>query len=130
MYRGHYVGRSERFNTNVQDTPDVLASFDRVVIATGARYRLGLGGFATSLLDLGLARWPVIRQVFSSPRFRDWFYYRGRRGTAKNFRGLMRPGQKVVAIGDAVRAGKSKEAIASAFSAALLEPRPMTGKND
>ena len=31
------------------------------------------------------------------------------------------PGQTVVTIGDARKAGKSKEAIASAFSAALLQ---------
>jgi hypothetical protein len=33
---------------------------------------------------------------------------------------LARPGQIVIAIGDAVKAGKSKEAIASAFEMALL----------
>ena len=47
-------------------------------------------------------------------------YYRARRGTAERFRRFVRPDQKVVAIGDALRAGKSKEAIASAFEAALL----------
>jgi hypothetical protein len=51
---------------------------------------------------------------------RDWFYVRARRGTAEEFRRLVRPGQTVVAIGDAAKAGKSKEAIAGAFSAALL----------
>jgi len=33
---------------------------------------------------------------------------------------LALPGQKVQVIGDAVQAGKSKQAIASAFEAALL----------
>jgi hypothetical protein len=33
---------------------------------------------------------------------------------------LARPDQRVIVIGDAARAGKSKEAIASAFEAALL----------
>jgi adenine/guanine phosphoribosyltransferase-like PRPP-binding protein len=33
---------------------------------------------------------------------------------------LAKPGQTVVVIGDAAQAGKSKEAIASAFEAALL----------
>ena len=33
---------------------------------------------------------------------------------------LARPGQKVVVIGDAAQAGKSRPAIASAFAAALL----------
>jgi hypothetical protein len=35
-------------------------------------------------------------------------------------RSLARPGQKVVVIGDAARAGKSRDAIAGAFEAALL----------
>jgi hypothetical protein len=60
------------------------------------------------------------RCVLSSPRFRDWFYYRARRATADRFRPLVKPGQGVVVIGDAMAAGKSKEAIASAFEAALV----------
>src|SRR5260370_6052602 len=74
----------------------------------GARYRFGLGAPAAFLLDLGLARWPPLRSLFSSPRLRDWFYVRARRGTAQEFRGLARPGQAIVAIGDAAKAGKSK----------------------
>jgi hypothetical protein len=53
------------------------------------------------------------------PLLRDWFYYRARRGTADEIKPLTRPGQIVVAIGDAAKAGKSKQAIASAFEAAL-----------
>ncbi len=109
-----------RFGTDVCRQPDLLAPFDRIVIATGARYRFGLGPLAAILLDWGLARWPGLRKLVSSPRFRDWFYVRARRGTAEEFRRLARAGQKVIAIGDAATAGKSKQAIASAFSAALL----------
>jgi hypothetical protein len=54
-------------------------------------------------------------------RLRQWFYYRARRGSADRFRRFARPGQTVMAIGDAVQAGKSKQAIASAFEAALPE---------
>jgi hypothetical protein len=100
--------------------PDLLAPFDRIVIATGACYRFGLGPFAMLALDLGIARWPGLRQVFSRIAFRDWFYYRARRGTADAIKRLAKPGQTVVAIGDAVAAGKSKAAITSAFEAALL----------
>jgi 2,4-dienoyl-CoA reductase-like NADH-dependent reductase (Old Yellow Enzyme family) len=110
-----------RFGTDVLRKPDLLVPFDRIVVAAGARYRFGLGPLARLLLDLGLARWPGLRTIFSGPRLRDWFYVRARRGTAEEFRPLARPGQTIVAIGDAVKAGKSKEAIASAFSAALLE---------
>ena len=59
-------------------------------------------------------------RLFSSPKLRDWFYYEARVGTGSRFRTLARPGQRVSVIGDAVKAGKSKDAIASAFEAALL----------
>jgi hypothetical protein len=101
-------------------TPELLRPFDRVVIATGAAYRFGLGRLPAMLLDLGIGRWPGLRQIFANDSFRDWFYYRARRGTADSFKALAKSGQKVVAIGDAVSAGKSKAAISSAFEAALL----------
>jgi len=113
-------GVSFQFGTNVTHRPEALAPFDRIVIATGARYRYGLGPVATTMLDWGAGRWPGFARLFSIPAFRDWFYYRARRGTADRFTALAKPGQTVVAIGDAVAAGKSKPAIASAFEAALL----------
>jgi len=114
-----YKGVTIRCAADVTRTPDLLSDFDRIVIATGARYRFGLGRLPAMLLDLGAGRWPGLRGLFSSGAFRDWFYYRAREGTAERFRALARPGQEVIAIGDAVRAGKSKDAIASAFEAAL-----------
>ena len=115
-----YGGVKFRFETDVADAPDVLAPFDRIVIATGAAYRFGLGSIATTMLDWGAGRWPGLSRLFSAPVFRDWFYYTARVGTADRFKSLAKPGQTVIAIGDAVRAGKSKPAIASAFEAALL----------
>jgi hypothetical protein len=97
-----------------------LVAFDRIVLATGADYRYGLGPLASGLLDLGAGHWPGMARLFSNERLRQWFYYRARRGNADRFRQLARPGQIVIAIGDAVKAGKSKEAIASAFEMALL----------
>jgi hypothetical protein len=108
------------FNTDVARHPLLLGPFDRIVIATGARYRFGLGPIARAMLASGAARLPGIRALFEQPTFRDWFYYRAREGTAPAFKNLANPTQKVVAIGDAVEAGKSKAAIASAFEAALL----------
>jgi hypothetical protein len=93
---------------------EVLAPFDGLVIATGAEYRLGLRTFVSWMLDTGMAR------LFASPVLREWFYYKARRGTAPRYAYLARPGQTVTVIGDAARAGKSKQAIASAFEAALL----------
>jgi 2,4-dienoyl-CoA reductase-like NADH-dependent reductase (Old Yellow Enzyme family) len=109
-----------RFATGVTGKRNLLAPFDRIVIASGAHYRFGLGPIAIGMLDRGIARWPVFSRLFSSPRFRDWFYYKARRETAGRLRQLGNGKQIVIAIGDAVRAGKSKEAIASAFEAALL----------
>jgi 2,4-dienoyl-CoA reductase-like NADH-dependent reductase (Old Yellow Enzyme family) len=110
-----HKGVAIRCNTRVPD----LAPFDLVVIASGARYRFGLGRAPLWLLDLGVSRWPILRRIFSSPRFREWFYYRARAGTAERVGRLARPDQAVIAIGDAARAGKSKQAIASAFDAAF-----------
>jgi len=109
-----------RFGTNVTGQRGLLAEFDRIVIATGAQYRYGLGPIAMQMLDWGAGRWPGLSELFSHPAFRDWFYYRAREGTAERFKQLAKPGQAVVAIGDALQAGKSKQAIASAFEAALL----------
>jgi 2,4-dienoyl-CoA reductase-like NADH-dependent reductase (Old Yellow Enzyme family) len=108
------------FGTDIVHQPHLLQDFDRIVIATGARYRFGLGPIARAMLASGAARWPGIRKLFERPEFRDWFYYRARAGTAPAFKNLARPVQKVIAIGDAVEAGKSKAAISSAFEAAFL----------
>lgn len=105
---------------DVQQAPDLLAPFDRIVIAAGAKYRYGLGRLPMALLDLGVGRWPGVRDVFSRPAFRDWFYHQARTPTGEDFTGLANSGQKVVVIGDAAAAGKSRPAIASAFEAALL----------
>jgi 2,4-dienoyl-CoA reductase-like NADH-dependent reductase (Old Yellow Enzyme family) len=115
-----YHGVKLRFDTDVAQAPDLLAPFDTIVIASGASYRFGLGPIATTMLDLGAGRWAGLSRLFSAPMFRDWFYYRARHGTADRFKSMAKSGQTVIAIGDAVVAGKSKPAIASAFEAALL----------
>jgi 2,4-dienoyl-CoA reductase-like NADH-dependent reductase (Old Yellow Enzyme family) len=109
-----------RFATEVRVGGEELASFDRIVIASGASYRFGLGPIARAMLETGLARRPGLSTLFSSSRFRDWFYYEARVETASRFQKLGNGRQPVIAIGDAVRPGKSKEAIASAFEAALI----------
>jgi dimethylglycine catabolism A len=114
-------GVTFRFGTDVARMPDLLAPFDRIVVATGARYRFGLESVATALLDSGAGRWPGLSQLFSNSALREWFYYKARRGTAEDFTRLAKPGQIVIVLGDATRAGKSKQAIASAFEAALLQ---------
>ena len=115
-----FKGVMFRLATDVNTLPGLLAPFDRIVVATGADYRFGFGGIADWLLDHDLARAPGLARLFSWPALREWFYYRARRATGESFRHLAAAGQKVVVIGDAMRAGKSKPAIASAFEAALL----------
>jgi dimethylglycine catabolism A len=110
-----------RYATDVAQHPIELESYDRIVIATGAEYRhRWLGAIATFMLEHGLARAPGLGRLFASPKLRDWFYFKARVATGMRLRALVRPGQKVSIIGDALHAGKSKDAIASAFAAALL----------
>jgi len=108
------------YGIDITHSPDMLANFDRVVIATGAKYRFGLGRFPGRLLDLGLGRMPGLRRILAAPAFRNWFYYKARKATGKEMRSLARAGQHVMVIGDAVTPGKSMAAIDSAFEAALL----------
>ena len=113
-------GVTFRLLTDVLDVPDELAPFDRIVIATGAGYRFGLGEPAMAMLDIGAGKWFGLSQLLSDPKLRDWFYHRGRVATGGRFKGLANDKQIVMVIGDAATPGKSKEAIASAFEAALL----------
>jgi 2,4-dienoyl-CoA reductase-like NADH-dependent reductase (Old Yellow Enzyme family) len=112
-------GVTFRYGIDVVRAPDLLAPFDRIVIATGARYRFGLGRLPMALLDCGAGHWPGLRQLFAIPAFRNWFYYKARVPSGAAIRRLARPNQAVTVIGDALAAGKSTAAITSAFEAAL-----------
>jgi 2,4-dienoyl-CoA reductase-like NADH-dependent reductase (Old Yellow Enzyme family) len=115
-----HKGATILYGIDVIAAPEPLAAYDRIVIATGARYRFGLGRLPALLLDRGAGRWPIVRSLFALPAFRSWFYDTARRGTGDHYRGIARPGQEVMVIGDAAQAGKSRPAITSAFEAALL----------
>ncbi len=114
------------YGVDVIEGPAPLARYDRIVFATGARYRFGLGRLPAYLLDRGAGRWPGVKRLFSAKAFRNWFYDKARSGTGEDYRRIARIGQKVVVIGDAANAGKSRPAIVSAFEAALL-PAPGVG---
>ena len=73
-----------------------------------------------ALLDLGAGAWPGLSRLMRDPKLRDWFYFRLRAATGRRFRGLAGRNQIVTVIGDAAKPGKSKDAIGSAFEAALL----------
>ncbi len=112
-------GVAFRHGVDVARAPEVLADFDRVVFATGARYRHGLGAVVPGLLDAGWGRLGPVKRLFRSPRLRNCFYYSARHATGEGMKRLARSGQTVTVIGDAASAGKCKEAIADAYRAAL-----------
>lgn len=110
-----------RFGVDVATAPELLGPFDRLVVATGARYRFGLAPLVECLLARRVGRARPVRRMLSSASVREWFYYRARTPSGDAVRRLARPGQKVVVIGDASTSGKSQAAIRSAFEAALLQ---------
>jgi 2,4-dienoyl-CoA reductase-like NADH-dependent reductase (Old Yellow Enzyme family) len=118
-------GVNFRFSTDVSRDATLLLPFNRIVVATGARYRFGVGPLLMGMIDRGMTRWPGIAALMTNSRLRDWFYYRARRGASSRIARLANTAQTVVVIGDAAKPGKSKEAIASAFEAALLTPPPL-----
>ncbi len=115
-------GVAFRFGVDVAQDAEALAPFDRVVFATGARYRYGLGALVPALLAAGWGHSRLARRIFASQGVRDWFYARARRGRAAQGLRPARAGQKVLAIGDAAAPAKGKQAIESAFRAALFDP--------
>jgi dimethylglycine catabolism A len=115
-----------KFNADVLAEPNPLAPFDDIVVAAGARYRFGMEPLVKAALDAGAGRWPGISKLLSKPALRDWFYYRGRTARGESFSRLKLPHQTLKIIGDAASAGKSKQAISSAFDAAFLSDAPRT----
>jgi hypothetical protein len=105
-----------RYGTRVSNVQDVSRDFDRVVVATGARYRLGMSGIVNRLLESGWGKSRLARRIFGSPGVRDWFYYRARRSAMPKLGKL--DGKPLMVIGDAATPGKTRDAIDSAFKAA------------
>ncbi|RZT85740.1 2,4-dienoyl-CoA reductase-like NADH-dependent reductase (Old Yellow Enzyme family) [Pseudonocardia sediminis] len=124
-----YIGELERacrlggvrFRYGSEATGDDLRGADLVAVATGADYRFGLGAVVPRLLRTRAARSGAAARLFASARVRDSLYYRLRtgRGAALARRLPLEPGTEVLVLGDAARAGKAREAITSAFDAAL-----------
>lgn len=107
------------YDVDIERRPEILRDFDRVVIATGARYRLGMNGIITFILNRNWGKSWVARKLFAYRSLRNWFYYKARKPTGQKYRQWVGAGQTVTVIGDALRAGKSKEAIDSAYVAAF-----------
>ena len=108
-----------RTGCDVMIEPRLLEGFDYVVVATGARYRWGLGGVITRLLSSGRIRRDPLARLVRNDRFRNWFYYKLRYGSGRNAIERLSGRSSIEAIGDAVSAGKTEDAIGSAYAAAF-----------
>jgi dimethylglycine catabolism A len=105
----------------------LLAGFDRVVVATGARYPAGLARLVRAALASGMARRRPFVGLFSRAKLRDWFYYRARIATGAGLATSI-TAPRVQVIGDASRPGKAGDAIKSAYAAACFDdPEALSG---
>lgn len=114
------AGATIRYNADIGREPRLLEGYDRIVIATGARYPFSLGVLVRLVLAGPLAESAILRRLFRNKALRDWFYYRARRPSGPALAALARAAAKVEVIGDARAPGKTKDAVAAAFMAALL----------
>jgi 2,4-dienoyl-CoA reductase-like NADH-dependent reductase (Old Yellow Enzyme family) len=108
-----------RFGSGISNVRDVARDFDRIVIATGARYKFGLGPLVRKLLGAGWGKSRLARRIFDAASVRDWFYYRARKSIRPKVGKLHT--KPVVIIGDAAVPGKTRDATMSAFKAALFQ---------
>lgn len=106
-----------RYGVDAGAEADHLASFTRVVVATGAEYRFGFGPLIRWLLRKGWAARGPLARLFRHQRLRDWLYYRARRPLPPAV-ASHRSGQVVSVIGDAARLGKAMDAVTAAFDLA------------
>ncbi|HEV2303774.1 MAG TPA: hypothetical protein VGR91_19585 [Stellaceae bacterium] len=116
-------GVTIRFGADPLSEPHTLAQFDRIVVATGARYPAGTGALVHLALDSGLGRFAPLTKLFSNHALRRWFYYRARRPNGSGSAARLPAGPVVEIIGDAARPGRAIEAIEGAVRAAL-DPIP------
>src|SRR5262249_60694772 len=108
-----YKGVACKYGVNVAAQTELLAPFDRLVVATGARYRFGLGPAATAALRWGIGRWSGVTPWLSKAAVRDWFYHRARLPTADRITRLTRPAPTVVVVAGTAPARHARDAVAS-----------------
>ena len=114
-----------RYGIDVTRAPDLLAPFDRIVIATGARYRFGLGRFPRRCSTSAPAAGRACDRFSRAPTFRDWFYERARAPTGDSDpRGSRVRGSSVIVIGDALTRRKKHGRRFAAHS------RPLARRDD
>ncbi len=124
-------GVALRLGTDALTEADDLRQADRVIVATGASYRYGLGPLMRWVLRAGIAKRGLTARISSSEQIRQWLYYRARYPTGVRIaRRLGLDPRKVTVIGDAARAGKAADANREAFEAAWFVQAAGTGASD
>jgi hypothetical protein len=63
-------------------------------------------------------------------RLRNWFYYRARHASGKNVKARLQGSYTIETIGDAIRAGKSEDAISSAFAGVFHDMGEVGSKSE
>jgi 2,4-dienoyl-CoA reductase-like NADH-dependent reductase (Old Yellow Enzyme family) len=125
------LGVAFHLGTTLHAGSVLLREADVVVVAAGARYRGGVGPIVEAVLSSGVMDFGPMKRLFRVQWIRNALYYTVRIGRGRSLvRQLKlagRPRGSVLVIGDAARAGKAREAIASAFEAALqVHPAPQS----
>lgn len=103
---------------DVLETPSLLIGFDHVVVASGARYRWGTGPMINAALQSGLVKRGFLKRIAENKTVRSYFYTRLRAGRSSDIRSILNGSLSIEIIGDALKPGRSEEAIRSAYEAA------------
>jgi hypothetical protein len=118
------LGVEVRYGVDILREPQRVRGFDRVVVATGAAYRFGLGPLIRAALRLSSHAPGPWRRLLASPALRELFYHRLRRSTGDEVRRRLAPhlapGTMIEVLGDAARPGKTGPAVLSAFRAGFV----------
>lgn len=103
---------------DVLEIPSLLSGFDHVVVASGARYRWGTGSIINAALQSGLVKRGFLKRIAENKAVRNYFYTRLRAGRSDDIRSIQNGSLSIELIGDALKPGRSEEAIRSAYEAA------------
>jgi 2,4-dienoyl-CoA reductase-like NADH-dependent reductase (Old Yellow Enzyme family) len=106
-------------NKNVELVPSLLEGFDHVVIASGARYRWGIGPIVNAVLKSGAMKKGLLKKIAENKTVRNYFYTRLRVNRRDDIGSLQNGSISIEFIGDAARPSRSEDAIRSAYEAAF-----------
>jgi len=120
-HSAEFHGAQFKMSVDVQSQPHLLEPFDRIVFATGATYRFGIGGWVYVMLMTPLRHLAILDQIFQKDGFKNWFYTKARISPRVDWSQLVGDHQKYHIIGDAKTPGKSDAAIRGAYLLALKD---------